>query len=359
MSKPSQFGGDMKANNRIQFKVLQNLLILFCVCFFCSNAMAGEGWRRRAPSHYTTKVEKGDEVWLVSSRGVGSPKTDLNKLDVQRFDGEKWNRSSFKAFVDPAPEQLENGTFRQTVIFVHGNRTDYLWAQIRGWQTYRSLVEKRKDDNPVRFVIWSWPADQIRGLLRDLKTKAVVADQHSIYLARSLFEFDREMPVTFVAYSYGARLTLGALHIAGGGTLEGQNLAEKCSSCELAPYRVTLIAPAIRNDCFAANLDKAYSMIDSGLVIKNSGDPVLKFFRLLRREGQRNALGFTGPVGLNLFADKGKRVLQVEAIQHVGEQHMLHHYTQSDAISEMIASRLVIKPSKVEPIGLKLASDKK
>ena len=156
-----------------------------------------------------------DEIWLVSSRNL-SPKRvmecDCGELDVFKLNDNKWNKSSYSEFMQKGEEDAS----LPTVVFIHGNRTDLQYAKIRGLQTYRAVVQDCKLKTPVIFVIWTWPADKVCGIVQDLNTKAKIADNHSYLMARFISRLDHKPKVRIIGYSYGGRMVVNALHLLQG-----------------------------------------------------------------------------------------------------------------------------------------------
>ena len=59
-----------------------------------------------------------------------------------------------------------------TVIYVHGNRITAWDAKCEGLWLYRRMVRENPGAAPIRLVVFSWPASQIPGPLKDVRAKA-------------------------------------------------------------------------------------------------------------------------------------------------------------------------------------------
>ena len=99
-----------------------------------------------------------DEIWLVRTDDPGcgcSTCCDGGDLRVYRFDGQcHWLTSDVPTLLaggDPAA---------MTTVWVHGNRVDEPLSRQRGRLVYSRLIAQTEDPRPVRFVIFSWPAEQ-------------------------------------------------------------------------------------------------------------------------------------------------------------------------------------------------------
>ncbi len=278
-----------------------------------------------------------DQLWLVSSRRLGSRNCGVNSLDVrQRGGGDVWQPSSASAFFAPDPDEIR----RPIVIFIHGNRWSLDKAIRRGLQTYEQTIVPWNDAPAMRYVIWAWPADQIAGPIRDVRIKAERADEHSFHLARFLQNIDPRTPVSIIGFSFGGRVSLGALHLIGGGTIDGCGLPSV--SHPIAPVNLTLAVPAIRNDCLVTTRCRAYSQINHLDLVYNSRDSYLSLFRFTWFDNKRPALGYTGISGLNQLPDHSTRVHQFNAAQFVGREHDYLEYISDQRIEASLRRHLLI-----------------
>ena len=66
--------------------------------------------------------------------------------------------------------------------------------------------------------------------MKDAKDKASRTDVESFLLGSYLTKLATESPASVIAYSYGARIASGALHLAAGGQLCGYHLPERLES---------------------------------------------------------------------------------------------------------------------------------
>src|SRR5205085_1775304 len=109
-----------------------------------------------------------------------------------------------------------------TVFFIHGNRISFCESQANGYRSYVSLSSQTPCDQPFRFVVWSWAADQIPGMIDDVRLKAARSDYEAYPLAWLIHRIHPQVPCSLLGYSYGARIATGALHILGGGNICGR-----------------------------------------------------------------------------------------------------------------------------------------
>jgi esterase/lipase superfamily enzyme len=224
------------------------------------------------------------------------------------------------------------------VFHVHGNRASEAKATKRGMQTYDRTFLEWKDAPPVRFVIFTWPSDQIKGAIRDVREKAARADQHVFHLARLLTRLGQYREVSLIGYSYGGRLSLNAVHLASGGAICGKKIAT--NPMKLPSLNLILLAPAIRNDCFHTSRTRALDCVNSVFLLYNSQDQLLKYFRYAKFDCERPALGFTGAANLRQLPVSSDWFKQFNASQNVGADHDYLEYIADKRIEKMVQDNL-------------------
>ncbi len=228
-----------------------------------------------------------DEIWLVSTRGMNL--CNPHDLRVSQCSGHGWEHRGLQDLL------ADQDPSRPVVFWIHGNRTSHQVAISEGMQMYRAL--KYRACRPFRFVIWSWCSNKTdRPVLKDLKYKAHLAHQNVYPFGWLLAQFNPQIPLSVVSYSYGARITLGGAHLLGGGNFMGHSLHAELPSCR-EPVRVVLIAGAAdANGLLPGHLyGHALRAAAPILVYKNQFDPALKWYPLLFQNGA--AMGHSGPRG--------------------------------------------------------------
>ena len=218
-----------------------------------------------------------------------------------------------------------------TLVYVHGNR--FTWSDAIEYGHYaRSALRTRNTPGlSVRFVIWSWPSAPIRGVVRDVRVKAMRADVEAAFLARFLAGLDDDSRVSLLGLSFGARIITGALHLRAGGRLNGL-VAPPAPAAQ--PVRVVLMAAALDNDWLLPGHfhGRALSQTDAVLSLYNSCDPVLKRYHLLQRCSRAQALGYTGAVGPLRCPDGFARFEQHDVCRVIGRTHHETSYFFSCAL---------------------------
>lgn len=286
------------------------------LCRFCPALLLALGCAVAAEAQQPFQQRGGDQIWLVNTRGVGS--ADRLGWSTVRYDAGYWVGSDDNAFAASDDEATT------TVIYIHGNRMDAAGAEARGLAIYRELFSSH-DGGKVRFVIWSWPADQIRGPFRDVRAKAARTDEEAYLLARFLAPIPAKRRVGLIGFSYGARIISGGLHALAGGEVNGRMV----QSGERASFRVVFWAAGVQNDwLLPGNVQsKALPLGQAWLNVYNSCDRVLARFDRVDRCDCSPGLGHTGLTGKNrLTAELALRYEDWDAAQLIGDDHRSEPY---------------------------------
>ena len=258
-----------------------------------------------------------DQIWLVNTRDVGDV-SGGSGWSTARYDAGYWKGSDDNTFHGSEDQDTV------TVIYVHGNRMDAPGAEARGLAIYRELFSSQ-EGGKIRFVIWSWPSDQIRGLARDIRSKAARSDDEAYLLARFLAPIPANRRVGLIGFSYGARIIGGGLQILGGGEMNGRGM----ETSERASFRVVYWAAGVQNDwLLPANVHgRALPVGQKWLNIYNNCDSVLRRFVRIDRCDGSPGLGYIGLAGKDqLPPDLASRYEDWDASHLVGNDHRSEPY---------------------------------
>ncbi|MGI9457878.1 MAG: hypothetical protein ACR2NU_15035, partial [Aeoliella sp.] len=230
----------------------------------------------------------------------------------------RWVESDISRLALPA------GPGTVTVVYVHGNKINHCETRRRSMDVYHALVARACDERPIRFVIWSWPADEMKGFLRDFRVKATRTRPIGWQLAWGLNQFPPESPVSILGYSYGARIIGGTAHLLAGGDLSGLALPNPVPR---PPMRVAFIAAATHAEWFGPGRYHGLAMtqIDRLFLVNNQSDPAMRFYKYTSKNCSPQALGLKGPTCI-APADRC-RVRYIDATDCIGRTHDLYKYT--------------------------------
>jgi hypothetical protein len=292
-------------------------------------------------------VRPADQVWIISTRQLGCATVIDASPDfgVQRrlADG-SWATSSIAEFIAADDAALP------TCFVIHGNQTDAGLAKAQGMRAYRALTASLPAEQPLRFVIWSWPSDRIHGILKDVRIKAARTTAEGIYLGWTLHQLNPQTPVSLVGFSFGARIATGGLHVLAGGSLNGYSLPPtlplppgegrgegngNAAFPSRVPFRAILVAPALHNYWLADGQyhGRALEIVDDLLLVKNSCDSALKRYRFVDTSRRADALGYTGPAG---WSPHYSKLRQVDACCDLGKAHDWELYLASSRYTALM-----------------------
>ncbi|WP_146454917.1 alpha/beta hydrolase [Rubripirellula tenax] len=273
--------------------------------------------------------DAGDRLWVLSTRrltsdvcraDLDSPSFDIDGLDAC---GNRWGSS-----LDEYLAKRADG--RRTVIYVHGNRMEPCDAIERGLTVYQRVSQFRQND-PVDWLIFSWPSEQVGILARDVRIKADRADAEGLYLAWLLRKHaEYGTPTSLIGYSFGGRVVTGSLHALAGGSLGGRSLPGPPVTG--LSFDAGLVAPAIASNWMNRNgyHSLATQNLEKLLLYYNQRDAVLKRYWLIDRVRGQAALGYSGPTSFAPRADGTKLpVKSRDCSPIVGLQHSEVDYYQA------------------------------
>lgn len=287
----------------------------------------------------------GHELWVVSTRNLPSAPCGCSPEftpGVERFIcGHGWTRSSLEEFV------ATDVPGRTTAVLVHGNDTDPAEAESRGREFYRELVAGRCPTPPTRLVVWSWPSEKvICSYRKDAQLKACRTNIEGYYLASFIDHLPAETPLTLGGYSYGARVVTGGLHLLGGGTLEGRELAERQHPDRHATNAL-LIGAAMANNWLLPGMrhEHAISQVERLVIMYNPKDFVLHFYpRLWGGRRGPEALGATGLAAPGRLGAERAKVYQVNVQPQMNRRHGWDYVSSSPAIMSRVRRELLTLP---------------
>lgn len=313
-------------------------LLIACVLSWSGALAAAEGTSgaggaspaSSSPDRCRSLPRPGDELWIVSSRGLGCDAAEEAALRMQywQYQDGCWTASTRDAFLSRRAELV-------TSFFVVGNDYSHSETVSAGWTAYRGLSREFPDSPPLRFVIWSWPSDRLPGRrLDDAKVKLARTPAASYYLAWLVDQLPAQTPVSMSGYSFGARIIMGSLELLAGGRLGPYHLAARPTR-RSREIDAVLIGAAIDNDDFlpGQRFGRSLSQVHQLLVFINRSDRALRFYRFLYgRHVHIEAAGYTGLVAVNRLDPTREKIVMRDVSDQIGRQHGADLYFQSSSL---------------------------
>jgi esterase/lipase superfamily enzyme len=228
-----------------------------------------------------------------------------------------------------------------TLVYAHGNQTDYDFGISRGVQFYRNLASCKELNGPIRMVLWLWKSEKesVR-LYKDFRTKSKRAVEMGAALQTTLERLG-DSRVALVGFSLGAQVILSALD-----SMEEQQAcsfdgwdwsrSQGCLGCDSGyseKYKVALIAPALdpAYACAAADRTVCSSLVDQTRVFNNRSDRAVKALRvIIRRECPQKSISFKKLVDeQRLYLGQVKHV---DLSSEVGHRHSIVRYSRTESL---------------------------
>ena len=209
--------------------------------------------------------QSGDQIWFISARSVNMETTDLSLLKVEVFGESGWESSNLSQLL----ESHQSDATDETVLFVHGNRTDEYHAKCRGRQVFRNLFATWPSPRPsIRFVIWAWNSDKIGHGTSDFCIKSRRAVKLGSIFSATVSAFDPSDPPLIIGYSLGSQVIAQAF--------TGDSLPTTKTK-----YRLALIAPVLdcRFSCLSIENRPSNESISQTVVLFNQKDIVTSLAR--------------------------------------------------------------------------------
>ncbi len=298
-----------------------------------------------------------DQYWVVSTRRCpqeNGPNPQACPIDY--FD----HRS------DGSVRRSNAATFRQSFqpgvpicLIVHGSFVswDGLWNDSR--PLYR-WVRRAAPERPLHVVFVSWPSDGPLSyfLPLDIAVLGRRSAFNGLYLAELTSRLPATSPVTLVGHSHGARLISSAIHLLGGGAVQGYRAAPHVTA---APHRIRAVLFAAAMDHNWLNPNERYGRMlfrsNAVLNLRNREDIALGFYPM-RKFNSNPALARVGltNVDRSRLGALNPKLMELDVTSVIGSGHVWQHYYSRPEIAQVIAPYVyftdqpaVAQPSRSRP----------
>ncbi len=161
------------------------------------------------------------QYWLVSSRRavqtIHSKNSGPWHLDVHQVQS---NGSSPATNVNNLKLQVAPGV--PVCIFTHGSFVTWKSNAQQACQAYQR-IRRASGNAPLQMVFFSWPSDGPYTFVPqvDVSVRGKRAEFNGFHLATLISCVPESCPVTVIGHSHGTRVTLSAMQLAAGGTVQG------------------------------------------------------------------------------------------------------------------------------------------
>jgi hypothetical protein len=293
------------------------------------------------------------DYWIVSSRNCDGSRAPCDAdccLSYFHCPGDRsfcpQTREAFLGSIRPD---------RPVCFVVHGS---YNWwgdvmaesRRIHRW------IRSGAPQSPIQVVIFTWPSDGNMPFIFpvDIAILGRRSAAHGAYLANVITQFPSAQPVSIVGHSHGARTTVAALHVLGGGRLEqGQVLPP--GHPVPSHLHAVLLAAAIDHDWLnpGDRYGQALVVPEKMLLMRNSRDATLGIYPLRTGVGER-ALGRGGLGADDRFAlgPLGAKVIEMDVARFADWHHGFANYHERPELAAAIRPYVYFQdlPSEIGPV---------
>ena len=184
---------------------------------------------RRVVGFRKVHVRAQDEIWLVSARNG-----EQCELTSRKLVNGQWIAASITELAQSHAKDKQ----KTSLVYVHGNRTDEVFASSRGLQFYENLFNGQMCSGPIRFVIFAWHSErEICGPAADYRIKLDRSVALGSTFANFLNQFE-DRRLLLAGFSLGGQIILSSL-----AQLECQMASDP--NPKQGSFRVALITPAL------------------------------------------------------------------------------------------------------------------
>ncbi len=227
-------------------------------------------------------------------------------------------------------------------IFVHGSFVKWESQCHESHAFYQRLCALY--GGPLQMIFFTWPSDGPRTHLVsvDVAVRGRRADFNGFHLGYLLTQIPESCPVTLIGHSHGGRLILSTMHLAGGGTIEGNRFPYSMGANRR--FRAVLAAGALDHNWL--NPGQPYSCalnrLECLLNLQNKEDRALFFYPLSRPFAHR-AIARAGvtPRDYEKLGYNGAKIRDVDVTSAVGAHHYWPNYYQQPSVVMTILPYLV------------------
>lgn len=236
-------------------------------------------------------------------------------------------------------------------IMVHGSFVKWEGALTDSYNTYFWL-RNAAPNRPLNVIFFTWPSGEMptKILPVDVNILGKRAEYNGHYLAQLISQLPEQHDISLLGHSHGARIVSSALHLIGGGSVQGVSLNE-CGihvPCHSRRIRAVFAAAAINHNWlnpgqrYGCSLNCTECLVN----LRNKKDRALLFYPILAPISRR-ALARTGFTYLDRRAlgDCLSRVNDIDVSKCVGAGHMFPNYYSHPEIAETIMPAIYFSDS--------------
>ncbi|WP_437185672.1 hypothetical protein SH668x_002785 [Planctomicrobium sp. SH668] len=275
--------------------------------------------------------------WMVSSRQSVQNINDRNRGP--------WGLHIHELHCDGSSQASNIGLLSQQIvpgvpvcIFVHGSFVELPNQYVEAAGFYTAV--RGKNPSPLHMIFFTWPSDgPYTGIFPvDVAIRGRQADFNGFHLAYLISQIPAECPICLVGHSHGTRAILSAMHLAGGGTIEGCSFPY--SMGQNRRYRAVLAAAAFDHNWLnpGHQFDRSLNPLEGLVNLRNRNDLALAAYPLSRPFAHRATArsGFTEH-DARMIGYNAAKIREADVTDIVGRHHYWPYYYKSPTIINTIS----------------------
>lgn len=223
-------------------------------------------------------------------------------------------------------------------VVVHGSFTGFDSLRDGSLEMYK-WIRNTAPGKKMQIVFYTWPSEgPITSLIQiDIAILGRRSASHGIFLTQLTNLIPKECSIGFFGHSHGARAIASALHLMGGGSVQGYRLQYPDQSGR--EIRVVFAAAALDHHWLnpGERYGRALCRVESLLNLRNRYDLALKLYPL-RRPFSRRALGDSGFTRSDRrhLGSWNHKLCEIDVRRLIGRHHLWEHYYSRPNIAEAI-----------------------
>ncbi|MCA8994075.1 MAG: alpha/beta hydrolase [Planctomycetaceae bacterium] len=263
--------------------------------------------------------------WIVSSR-----------CSVQNIhESGRWGLDVYQRTPDGCLSQSNVSTLASQLvpgmpvcIFSHGSFVQWESQCKEAGQAYAAF-RSACPNMPVQMIFFTWPSDGPYTYLLpvDASIRGVRAEFNGFHLSYLMSQIPETCPVCLIGHSHGTRVVLSALHLAGGGDIQGHVFTGSIGN-----RRVRAVLAAAATDHFWLNPGNRYgcalNRVECLLNLQNRRDFPLAFYSFSHpfAGGALARRGFTNRDINRIGGYNASKIRQCDVTAELGPDHLWPQY---------------------------------
>ncbi|MEJ7590212.1 MAG: hypothetical protein WKF77_01550 [Planctomycetaceae bacterium] len=237
-------------------------------------------------------------------------------------------------------------------ILSHGSFVSWQDVLTESQETWKWL-HHACPDQPIQMIYFSWPSDRpiLSPVIQlDVNRLGRRAGRNGFYMASLVQQIPSECPICLIGHSHGTRVIASALHLLGGGSVDGYFLTQG----QFPQHRLRAVFAASAMDHKWLNPGQRYGRalcpVECVLNLKNSCDAALLIYPL-RHPFSSGALGFTGTTRRDRkqLGPRGQKIQDLDLTDEIGIGHYWPNYFRRPWLARAIRSYLFLGEQAANP----------